>query len=96
MVLKSSGFGFNIFHFWGECVVRTNVIVNAGLSGTSYLVALLAAFHEIYMLSLLFAILTTIPLLGFSWESRGVKRTLFGMISAASVVFAAYSGAFLA
>jgi len=72
--------------------VRTSVITNAGLSGLSYLAALLAAFHEIYLLSLLFAILTTIPLLGFSWDSRGVKRTLFGVITTASALFAVYSG----
>ena len=71
--------------------MRRRVWVNSGLAGVSYLAALMAAFHEIYFLSLLFAILTTIPLLGFSWDARGVKRTLFGIISTASALFAAYS-----
>lgn len=71
--------------------MRIQVVLKVGLSGLSYLAALFSAFHEIFSLSLLFAVLTTLPLLSFSWETKGVKRTLFGIISAASVVFATYS-----
>ena len=75
----------------GGVSVSTNIALTSVGAGLAYTAALFAAYFDLYLVAFAFAATTSIPLMRVRSDIPGLKRTLAGVLSTATLIFAGFT-----